>query len=139
MGVLVPTAPIEIDGTTYTLVEDFNALATFEELTKVDALNAQNFVAPRRGPGGELIRDDEGNLEFDIALNATQFRAYVYALLRSAHPDVKLKTVGEWLGNPNVYIDVRAAMSELAKQSFTLINQAASDTPGQGSGGVPLS
>jgi hypothetical protein len=69
----VKFATVEIDGKTYSLAYDFNAIATAESVTGINLFKALSTLTD---------------------LTATQFRGLVYAGLLKAHPEITLEQAG---------------------------------------------
>lgn len=106
----VPSVIVELDGKSFTLVEDFNALAQFEGATGLDALNGKSF-------------ED---------MNATQFRAYLWSLMLREQPDTTLDEVGQLLRGEN-YPRARAAITDLTVKMVEAAGLVSG--PGEPSGG----
>lgn len=86
----IPEITREIAGHEWTLVEDFNALAEFEKQTGLNGLDEDSF-------------ED---------MDASTFRAYVWAVLRRHHPEVTLAEMGRWI-TATTYGEWRGAVTEL--------------------------
>lgn len=103
---LVPSVKLKLGRKTYTLVEDFNALAVHEELTGISAFD----------PKANFEVDDKGDIRFEdhevdgekikVPIprreTAVGMRARLYSLLRREHPDVTLEEVGAMLHAGNI-------------------------------------
>lgn len=77
LSAVTPKVEVIVSGTTYTLAFDFNALATAEELTKLNLLRALDFQA----------------------LSASTFRALLFASLLKFHPDFTLEQAGSLINS----------------------------------------
>jgi hypothetical protein len=66
-------AKLELSGEEYSLVFDFNAIATAEQVAKVNLLESFYFQN----------------------MTAAQFRGMFYAALRKAHPEISLQQAGD--------------------------------------------
>lgn len=89
----VPTVhfePLEVDGITYRLAFDYNAIAEAEQAAGINLLE---------GMGKVLLG----------AMTAGHLRALLYAALLKAHPGITLDQAGDLLGIHNS-VDVRDAL-----------------------------
>ena len=77
MSAVVPKVEVAVNGTTYTLAFDFNALARAEELTKLNLLRALDFQS----------------------LSASTFRALLFASLLRFHPELTLEGTGSLINS----------------------------------------
>lgn len=77
---LNPSVKVELGGKERTLLFNFNAMAKFEEVTGVSILNRN-------------VWDQ---------INATNFRALIWACLLHEDKELKVEDVGEWLHFGNV-------------------------------------
>jgi hypothetical protein len=90
---LLPKVSVELDGKSYGLAFDFNALARAEELTGLNMLKALDFQG----------------------LSATTFRALLFASLLKLQPEVTLEEVGsliQYAKLPDLYKAVARAYTE---------------------------
>jgi hypothetical protein len=74
---LVPSVEVEIDGTTLTLAEDFNAYRAFDKATDGDILNTSYDILA------------EGSAEEVVA--------WIWALLLRHHPEITIEAVGSMM------------------------------------------
>jgi hypothetical protein len=100
------------------LVEDFAALAAFEDLSGVNSRDATAM--------GDL--------------NATNYAAYVWALLRRDDPSIGIVDVHVLLSQPAHIVRLEQALSALTTEAVRLATEALGDNDGDGGGGEnPLS
>lgn len=97
----VPWWPLIVDEKVYYLVEDFNALAKFEELTGSNGLELDDFAD----------------------MSASEMRAYVWALTQRCHPDLTLEQVGAMMMGP-IYLQVKEAAAGLAALMLDALAEA---------------
>jgi hypothetical protein len=88
---------VEIDGKTYSLAYDFNAIATAEATAGINLF--------------------EGIANLVSGLNAAQFRGLLYAALLKAHPDITLNQVGDLI-RVDMLGALRIALSEAYVKSL---------------------
>lgn len=155
MGVLVPSVDVVLDRPRR-LVEDFAALAAFEEATGLPANDPATFVKTVHRPPApcpacghkakaRLERLEVGAVvwvckqcderwlaaEKRDGLNATEFSAYLWALLLFDDPHVDLADVRHWLGDPKVMMRAKQAVIqlEIAEKARALAPDDIDDTP----------
>lgn len=164
MGVLVPSVAVVLDRPRR-LVEDFNALARFEEETGLSAHDPETFVRtvhrppapcpacghkakaafgrhPQLGVVVWVCRQcDEQWLaaEKRDALTATQFSAYLWALLLDDDPRLDLEEVRRWLGDPQVLIRAKQAVQQLELEERARADAPEVDDDQGGDDGDPKS
>lgn len=134
MGVLVPRVTVVLDRERV-LVEDFGALARFEEKTGLNALDPETFTktvrhkpAPCPSCRSKAIagRENAGityrckrcdhtwpAVERTDAMTAKTFSAYLWALLGDEDPRLTLEEVRRWLGDPKLLGRAKLALAEL--------------------------
>lgn len=161
MGVLVPSVDVVLDRPRR-LVEDYAALAAFEEETGLNAHDPATYVRTKHWPPSPCLHcGHKAKAQMDRtgpgivwrckqcggrwaastkedALTATTFSAYVWALLLRDDPQVSLDDVRAWLGDPKVLTRAKQAVQalEIAEAERAL---APDDDEGEGGDGDPKS
>jgi hypothetical protein len=116
---LVEFATLRIDGESYNLVYDFNAIAEAEKLAQCNLLHG---IASLLASGA----------------TAMQLRGLLYAAMRKAHPKMTIDKAGELI-RIDTMPDIYEALGEAYRNSMPEAKKLAEDPTAGGDGGPPAS